>query len=97
LLTCQLFASLLNKPLLVNVSSAVTSSELNNLHGAGAKGLILPEEAPLKVFTEMKKTISNLPKSLKRKTGTGVFLPRIGIPTPPDVEKVEEEEDDEDI
>jgi hypothetical protein len=98
LLTCQLFASLLNKPLLVNVNSAITNNELSNLHGTGVKGLILPEGAPLKVFTELKKTISSLPKKTpKRKTGTGVLLPRIGIPTEPDVEKIEEDEDDEDI
>jgi hypothetical protein len=98
LLTCQLFASLLNKPVLVTINSSVTSNELSKLHEAGIKGLLLPEGASLKVFTELKKTISTLPKTTKRKTGTGVVLPRIGIQTETNAEKVEEEEeDDEDI
>jgi hypothetical protein len=97
LLTCQLFASLLNKPLLVNMNAPINNDTLNNLYGAGVKGLILPEGMALKPVTELKKAINNLPKTIKRKQGTGVLLPSIGLQTESSVEKVEEEEDDEDI
>lgn len=97
LLNCQLFASLLSKPILAYVNSSLTSADLNGLHSTGVKGIILPEGTPLKVFAELKKTISNLPKTLKRKTGTGVLLPGINAQPETRVEKVEEEEEEEDI
>lgn len=93
LLTCQLFAGLVNKPLLINVNSSLTSDELSNLHRAEIKGLILPEGTPLKVFAELKKTISSLPKTPKRKTSISVLLPGIGAT--PETKKVEEEEEEE--
>jgi hypothetical protein len=97
LLTCQLFTGLLNKPILVNVNSELSSGELNSLHETGVKGLILPEGTTPKVFAELKKTISSLPKTPKRKTSTGVLLPRISTQPETKVEKVEEEEEEEDI
>jgi len=97
LLNCQLFASLLNKPTLINVNSSLTSSELSSLHGTGVKGLILPDGTLLKVFAELKKAISSLPKAPKRKTGAGVLLPHISVQPESKVEKVEEEEEEEDI
>jgi hypothetical protein len=97
MLNCQLFAGLLNKPTLVNVNSSLTSIELSNLHGTGVKGLILPEGTPLKMFAELKKSISSLPKAPKRKTGAGVLLPHISVQPESRVEKVEEEEEEEDI
>ncbi len=97
LLTCQLFTSLLNKPILVNVNSELTSGELSSLHETGVKGLILPEGTSLKVFAELKKTISSLPKTPKRKTSTGVLLPHTSTQPETKVEKVEEEEEEEDI
>ena len=95
LLTFQLFAGLLNKPILVNVNSELTSGELNSLHETGVKGLILPEGTSLKVFAELRKTISSLPKTPKRKTSAGVMLPHIS--TQPETKKVEEEEEEEDV
>ncbi len=93
LLTCQLFVGFLNKPVLINVNSSLTSSELSSLQGTGVKGLILPEGTPLKVFTELKKTISSLPKTPKHKTSAGVLLPHIS--TQPETKKVEEEDEEE--
>lgn len=96
LLTVQFFAGLLNKPLLVNVNASLTSSELSSLHGTGVKGLILPPETSLKVFAELKKTINNLPKTIKSKTKTSVLLPHIGTQTETR-EEDEEQEEEEDI
>jgi hypothetical protein len=92
LLTSQLFASLLNKPLLIHVDASLTSGELSSLHGTGAKGLILPPETPLKVFAELKKTISSLPKTTRRKTKTSALLPHIGVQPETRVEEEEEED-----
>ena len=96
LLTCQLFTSLINKPLLVNLDSSISSDGLSNLHAAGVKGLILTEGMPPKSIVELKKEISGLPKTNKRKTGRGAaVLPHIGLQTEASVEKVEEEDDDD--
>jgi hypothetical protein len=97
LLTCQLFVSLVNKPLLINVNASLTSGELSSLHGTGAKGIILPEGAPIKVFDELKKAISSLPKTPRRKTKSSVLLPHIGPQPETKAEEVEEEEEEEDI
>jgi hypothetical protein len=96
LITCQLFASLLNKPLLLNVDSSISNSELSNLHGAGVKGIILPEGTPLKTFAELIKSISSLPKISKGKARTSALLPRLSIQTENNAEKVDDD-DDEDI
>jgi hypothetical protein len=94
LLTCQLFAGLLNKPLLINVNASLTIDELSSLHGAGVKGVILPEGASLKMCADLKKTLSGLPKAPKRKTKASVLLPHISVQ--PET-KEEEEEEEEDI
>jgi hypothetical protein len=95
LITCQLFAGLLNKPLLQNVDSSISNSELSNLHGAGVKGIILPEGTSLKAFAELIKSIGSLPKVSKRKTGTGALLPRLSVQTETNAEKVEDDDDDD--
>lgn len=96
LLTCQFIASLVNKPLLVNVNSSPTSNEVSSLYEAGVKGLLLPEGTTPKTFAELRKLVSSLPKTPKRKTKAGVILPHLGMPETK-VEKVEEEEEEEDI
>jgi len=94
LLSWQFIASLVNKPLLVNVNSTVTSGELSSLYEAGVKGLLLPEGTTSKAFAELKKLVDSLPKTPKRTAKTGIILPRLGIPEAR-VEKVEEEEEEE--
>jgi hypothetical protein len=96
LLTCQLFTSLLNKPLLVSTLLSADNDELINLHAAGIKGLLLPTVSSQKLITEVKKQISELPKTVKRKSGTGAVLPHIGLQAETRTEKVEEEEEEED-
>jgi hypothetical protein len=96
LLACQFLAGVVGKPLIVPVDSSLTSSELGSLHEAGIKGLLFPEGTTLKAFAELKKLVSSLPKTRKRKTGTSVLLPRLGV-SEPKVEKEEEEEEEEDI
>jgi hypothetical protein len=97
LLTCQFFAGSVNKPLLLNVKASLTDNELSSLHETGIKGLIFPEGTPLKVFDAMKKTISNLPKSVNRKTKTSVFLPRVSAQPETRVEEEEDGEEEEGI
>ena len=97
LLNCQLFSNLINKPLLINVDAALTVTELTNLQSAGIKGLILPEGTQSKVFTELRKKINNLPKASKVKSKAGVLLPRISQQPETTVEKVEEDEDEDDV
>ena len=89
LLTCQFFAELLNEPLLTNVSSSVTSSELSSLRGAGVTGLISPQGLSGKAFVELRKKISSLPKTAKRKAGPGALLPHVGTELETEVEEEE--------
>ncbi len=93
LLTCQLFSSLLNKPLMVNSNLSTVSNELSNLQEAGIKGIVLPEGASQKLVTEVKKEISQLPRTIKRKAAKGALLPHISFQT--EASKVEEEEEEE--
>jgi hypothetical protein len=96
LLACQLFSGLLNKPLLVNTGFSSVHSELCSLQEAGVKGIVLPEGAPQKLITEVKKEISQLPRTIKRKAAKGALLPHISFQTEEVKEKVEEGEEDED-
>src|SRR4030043_1035377 len=77
LLVYQRFTALLNKPLLVNLSSNVTANELSSLFEAGVNGLVLPEVLSADVFANLKKSAGGLPRTTKRKTKATALLPRV--------------------
>jgi hypothetical protein len=93
LLLCQLFAELLDKPLLLAVGPSVTSGELNNLCGVGIKGLVLSEGLTGKTYTELKKVIDGLPEATKRKIKADAVVPWIGGKTAVDMEEADEDVD----
>ena len=91
LLIYQRFAELLDKPLLIALSSMITADELNGLFQAGVNGLVLPEGLSAEAVAELKKAASGLSRAAKRKTGAAAILPRLGGELETGVE--EEEED----
>jgi len=92
LLLCQLFADLLNKPLLLAVGPSLTGGELNNLCGVGITGLVLSAELPGKDYAEMRKAINDLPESIKRKTKVEAIIPQLGGRAAVDTEEADEDE-----
>jgi len=91
LLIYQRFAELLDKPLLVTLSSMITADELSGLFEAGVNGLLLPEGLSADAVTELKKSAGGLSRTAKRKTRAAAILPRVGGELETGVE--EEEED----
>ena len=91
LLIYQRFAELLDKPLLITLSSAITASELGGLFEAGVNGLVLPEGLSAEAFTNLRKASGGLSRATRRKTRTAAILPRLGGEIDTGVE--EEEED----
>lgn len=77
LLTCQLFAELLQKPLLITVPSTLNSNELSNLCQAGVKGVVISRGASVKAYTDIVKKIENLPRIKKQKTKGDALLPAL--------------------
>jgi hypothetical protein len=92
LLICQRFAELLGKPLLVTVGSSVASGELSSLCEAGISGLLISEGLPAGAFADLKKSISSLPRTAKRKARGAALLPRLGGELGVEAEEEEEEE-----
>jgi hypothetical protein len=90
LLIYQRFTELLNKPLLVTLSSTVTADELSSLFEAGVKGLVLPEALSAEVFANLKKSAGGLSRTAKRKTRVAL-LPRVSGELEAEVEEEEEE------
>lgn len=92
LLVCQRFSELLDKPLVLTLPSLITSVELGNLWQAGIDGLVIPPAQPIESFTELRRTIDNLPKGAKRQRAkVGVVLPHYGGSTTGEEEEEEEE------
>ncbi|MBM4446705.1 MAG: hypothetical protein FJ023_05055 [Chloroflexi bacterium] len=92
LLIYQRFAELLDKPLLVTLSSMVTVDELSGLFQAGVNGLVLPEGFSAEALADLKRSAGRLSKTVKRKTRTAAILPRLGGELEAGVEEEEEEE-----
>ena len=92
LLIYQRFTELLDKPLLVTLSSMITADELRGLFEAGVNGLVLPEGLSAEAVADLKKTAGGLSRTAKRKTGAAAILPRLGGETEVGVEEVEEED-----
>jgi hypothetical protein len=93
LLIYQRFTELLNKPLLITLSSTITADELSGLFKAGVNGLVLPETLSAEVFASLKKSAGGLSHTAKRKTKAAAILPRVSG----ELETEAEEEEEEDI
>jgi hypothetical protein len=92
LLIYQRFTELLNKPLLITLSSAVTADELSGLYKAGVNGLVLPETLSAEVFANLKGLAAGLSRTARRKPKAAAILPRVS--GEPEAEVEEEEEED---
>jgi hypothetical protein len=88
-----LFSTLLNKPLLVEVNSKLSDSDLSALNRVGAKGLVFNKSISADDVKEMKKAVSGLPKTSKNKPALRPLIP--GISSAPESKPEEEEGDDE--
>lgn len=77
LLVCQRFAALLDKPLLMPLSSSVSAEQIHSLWRVGVDGVVIFAER-FEVFSELRKAVSNLPRRAKpRATKTAAVLPRV--------------------
>lgn len=92
LLVYQRFAELLDRPLLVTVSSPLTNGELGSLCEAGIGGLLLADSFTKESINEMKKAIGGISKAARPKARTAALLPRLSGELEPEVEEVEEED-----
>lgn len=95
LLIQKSFCDLLNKPVLVNINSMLTTDELSSLYATGIKGFILPLSISRDAIAAMRGNISMLPQTIKQKGRDTALLPHISIDTKQEIEEdeVEVEED----
>ena len=93
LLNLQLFSTLLNKPLQVEVKAKLSAEDLTALNRVGIKGLVLDNSISAEEVKEMRKVVSGLPKTLKNKATLRPLIP--GISSSPESKPEEEEGDDE--
>lgn len=91
LLIYQRFAELLDKPLLITLSSMITANELGGLFEAGVNGLVLPEGLSAEAFANIKNSLGGLSRTAKRRTRATAILPRLGGDIEAEVEEVEED------
>jgi hypothetical protein len=96
LLVCQRFTDIVTKPVLIYIDSSITREELISLCEAGISGIVLPEKCTPVKYTELRKIITSLPKTIKRRRRNEVTLPRIGNAEAQGEEQEEEEDEDED-
>lgn len=92
LLIYQRFAELVDKPLLVTLSSMITENELGGLFEAGVNGLVLPEGLSAEPLADLKKSVGGLSRATRRKPKAAAILPRVGGELETGVEEEEEED-----
>jgi hypothetical protein len=92
LLIYQRFSELLNKPLLVNISSNITVEELSGLVKAGVNGVVLPETFSVEALAKLKQSATGLSRDARHKAKTAAILPRVSGELETQVE-----EEDEDV
>lgn len=93
LLNLQLFSTLLNKPLLVEVNAKLSEADITSLSRVGIKALVLDNTTSIEEVKELQKSIKALPKTFKNKVPLRPLIP--GISTMPESKPEEVEEDDE--
>jgi hypothetical protein len=93
LLIYRRFVELLEKPVMITLSSLVTRAELGNLWQAGVDGIVVPPAQSVEALAELKKMIEGLPRGARGRRGkVGVILPHYG-----EVVAAEEGEEQEEI
>jgi len=79
LLVCRRFVELLDKPVIMTLSSLTTKEELTGLWQAGVDGVVAPSTQSAEALVELKRTIGNLPRGARgRRARPGVVLPHYG-------------------
>jgi hypothetical protein len=79
LLVCRRFVELLEKPVIMALTSLVTKAELTILWQAGVDGVIAPPTQSVEALTELKNMIGDLPRGARgRRAKAGVKLPHDG-------------------
>jgi hypothetical protein len=79
LLVCRRFVELLEKPVIMALSSLVTKTELTSLRQAGVDGVVAPPTQPVEALAELRKMIGDLPRRTRGKRAkAGVVLPHYG-------------------
>lgn len=79
LLIYRRFVELLEKPVMIILSSLVSGSELGSLWQAGVDGIVVPPGQPTKVLAELRKMINDLPRGARGRRGkVAVMLPGPG-------------------
>ena len=93
LLVYRRFVELLEKPVMITLSSLVTKAELTNLWQAGVDGVVVPPAQSVEALAELKEMIGDLPRGARGRRGkVGVILPHYG-----GVVATEEDEEQEEI
>ena len=93
LLIARRFVELLEKPVVLMLSSSVTQATLAGLAQAGVEGIVAPPVQSAGALTELKKAVDSLPRPARgRRATAGVRLPHYGgVPATDD--DAEEDED----
>ncbi len=90
-LTCQRFAELLDKPVLVTLPPSISANQLSSLWEAGIDGVVVSSEQPKHELAELRKTIDNLPRRTRQRGKVAVVLPPLREEVMAEVGEEEEE------
>jgi len=92
LLVCRRFVEIIERPVIIDLPSSVTTAELTVLRQTGIVGLVASSQQSVETLRELGKTINELPEKTKsRRARTNVRLPHYGGSVSGD----EDEEQDE--
>lgn len=91
LLVSSYISEISGKPLLLTVGTPLTDVDLQGLHEAGVRGLLLPKELSVTALSELKQLINNMPRTIQKKKKSNISLPQ--LKREPEIEMDEEEED----
>jgi hypothetical protein len=97
LMSIQRLAYLVNKPILVEISSDLTEAELQALWDTGISGAVVKvtSKKSTEKLADLNKILSNLiPPALHKKSRLSAILPQIRQEEPPAKHEEEEEEDE---
>lgn len=96
---CRRVVKMFDRPLVVEVNSAITATELLLLWEAGVDGIMVSEALSVKAVQDLKKIAATLPSSGRKpwdKANKKAVVATIGLVHPDGDDKPEKEEEDED-